>query len=139
MLKFTPSGWGYERSRMEKNFKKRLEQLFEPRGTMAEVSRITGIPKNTLFNWKSPTRDSVPSVIEASKVAKALNISLEYLLSGEDSQKQYKQYDELTQQIIDLVKDQPNDTKIELRGIIKHFIQEYSNQHYDRRAGGGTV
>ncbi|MGL4982244.1 MAG: helix-turn-helix domain-containing protein [Treponemataceae bacterium] len=46
------------------------------------LSRKTKISKGTFSSWKS--RNNVPTVDSAFKIAQALNVSLEYLLTGID-------------------------------------------------------
>ena len=49
-----------------------------------ELSQRTGISKNTLDKYLSGSQ-SLPSVEKAAKIAKALNVSVEYLLSAEEN------------------------------------------------------
>ncbi|MGL4987424.1 MAG: helix-turn-helix domain-containing protein [Treponemataceae bacterium] len=46
------------------------------------LARKTKISKGTFSSWKS--RNNVPTVDSAFKIAQALNVSLEYLLTGVD-------------------------------------------------------
>ena len=49
-----------------------------------ELSQRTGISKNTLDKYLSGSK-SLPSVEKAAKIAKVLNVSVEYLLSAEEN------------------------------------------------------
>ena len=49
-----------------------------------ELSQRTGISKNTLDKYLSGSQ-SLPSVEKAAKIAKVLNVSVEYLLSAEEN------------------------------------------------------
>ena len=46
------------------------------------ISRDLGIPEQTISNWK--TRDKAPKSEELFKIAKYLNVSMEWLLTGEE-------------------------------------------------------
>jgi transcriptional regulator with XRE-family HTH domain len=47
--------------------------------------RKTQIPKGTFSSWKN--RNIIPRADEALRIAEALKVSVEYLLTGSDSQK----------------------------------------------------
>lgn len=61
--------------------------------TLKELSTLTGISKGSLANYLKENC-SVPSVDAAVKIAKALNVSVEYLVSKESipSESQCKNY-----------------------------------------------
>lgn len=52
--------------------------------TVKELSIASGIKKQTLDNYLS-THNSIPSVEVAVKIAQALNVSVEYLVTGKDT------------------------------------------------------
>ena len=60
-----------------------LTFLLEQKGIKkADLSRELGMPDQTVRNWFS--RDSLPVVDVAMKVAKFFGVSVEYLLTGKD-------------------------------------------------------
>jgi len=50
-----------------------------------ELADITGISRHTLGNYLS-VRERIPTADVAVKIAKALGVSVEYLVTGEDNQ-----------------------------------------------------
>ncbi|MCL2295149.1 MAG: helix-turn-helix domain-containing protein [Spirochaetes bacterium] len=54
-----------------------------------ELSAITGIKRHTLDNYLN-THNAIPNAENAVKIARALGVSVEYLITGEENQKQQK-------------------------------------------------
>lgn len=66
------------------SFKKNLKiELFYNSMTLKELAEKTGITYGTLLAYTS-TREVIPSLENAYLISKALNVSIEYLLTGED-------------------------------------------------------
>ncbi len=60
---------------------KKAEKILKEKGmSIYRLSKITGIPDNTLRNYRSKHSD--PSFTNACKIADALNISLDELRDG---------------------------------------------------------
>ena len=65
-------------------FKENLKSELNYAGMMVkELSAITGIKKHTLDNYLN-THNSIPNAIAAVKIAQALGITVEYLVTGSD-------------------------------------------------------
>ena len=76
--------------RMSKDFKKNLRiELDYLNLTVKELSSKTGIPKGTLDCYLG-ARESMPPADIAAKIAGALGITVEYLVTGERTKKQDK-------------------------------------------------
>jgi len=70
---------------MEADFRRNLRTLLDYKYiSVKELAEMTGIPKRSLENYLS-SRASMPPADYALKIAKALNVTVEYLISGEDS------------------------------------------------------
>ncbi len=68
------------------DFWNRVEEELNFQGkTKKELAIITGIKEHTLH--KGFERKSSPSADAAQKIAKALNVSIEYLITGKDPEK----------------------------------------------------
>jgi transcriptional regulator with XRE-family HTH domain len=52
-----------------------------------ELAQITGISRHTLDNYLN-VRENMPTADVAVKIAKALGVSVEYLVTGEESQQE---------------------------------------------------
>lgn len=66
-------------------FKDNLKFVMESKGIQyKELSKITGISENTLKSYLKEN-SSEPTLSKALKISKALNISLEFLVTGQDS------------------------------------------------------
>jgi transcriptional regulator with XRE-family HTH domain len=65
-------------------FKENLKSELSYQGKLVkELATMTGISKNTLNNYLN-SRRYTPSAEIAVKIAKALNVSVEYLVTGEE-------------------------------------------------------
>lgn len=70
---------------MESSFKNNLRnELNYHNMTVKELSAKTGIPKPTIDSYLG-TRQTMPPADIALKIAKTLNVTVEYLLNGTDS------------------------------------------------------
>ncbi len=71
---------------MEKSFKDNLrDELNYQDITVKELSLKTGVPKPTLSCYLS-ARNTMPPADSAVRIAKSLNVSVEYLVTGNDVQ-----------------------------------------------------
>jgi len=69
---------------METSFKKNLRSELDYQGMpVKELAYKTGIPKRSIENYLS-SRESLPSIDCAYKIAKVLQVSMEYLITGKD-------------------------------------------------------
>ena len=67
------------------NFSENLRDVLDFRGMhIKELSAKTGISKNTIDNYLSGQK-SLPNVENGVKIAKILEVSVEYLVTGKDS------------------------------------------------------
>lgn len=67
------------------DFKERLREEIEYKGLLIkEIAAIAGINNNTFLSYVD-ARGSLPNVETGVKIAKALGVSVEYLVTGEDS------------------------------------------------------
>ena len=83
-------------------FLERLKDELSYQGlTQKELSERTEISVNTIRGWFS--KDLVPDVFNAVKVAKALNTTVEYLVTGENDNKAAQELNELKAKIADLI------------------------------------
>jgi transcriptional regulator with XRE-family HTH domain len=65
-------------------FKERLREEIEYKGVLIkEISAQIGISNNTFLSYIN-SRNVMPNVETAVKIAKALDVSVEYLVTGED-------------------------------------------------------
>lgn len=69
--------------------------------TQKELAEKTGISVNTIRDWFS--KDLVPDVFNAVKVAQALNITVEYLVTGINENQAEKELTELKAKLADLI------------------------------------
>ena len=68
-------------------FKENLKSELVYSGIMVkELSAITGIKKHTLDNYLN-THNSIPNAESAVKIARALGVSVEYLVTGAEGKK----------------------------------------------------
>ena len=66
-------------------FKENLKSELQYKGmTVRELAELSGVNKQTIDNYLS-THNSIPSADAAVKIAKVLDVSVEYLVTEEDS------------------------------------------------------
>ena len=73
--------------------------------TQKELAEKTGISVNTIRGWFS--KDLVPDVFNGVKIAKALNTTVEYLVTGENNTAKEIQ-DNLKQELINTISNALN-------------------------------
>ena len=84
-------------------FKDRLREEIEYKGILIkEISAEIGISNNTFLSYIN-SRNVMPNVETAVKIAKVLNVSVEYLVTGEDFL-----HTEKNKYLRDLIKDLSN-------------------------------
>jgi len=83
-------------------FLERLKDEISYQGlTQKELAERTEISVNTIRGWFS--KDLVPDVFNAVKVAKVLNTTVEYLVTGENNNKAAQELNELKAKLADLI------------------------------------
>ncbi len=83
-------------------FLERLKDELSYQGfTQKELAEKTDISVNTIRGWFS--KDLVPDVFNAVKVAKALNTTVEYLVTGENNNQAAQELTELKAKLADLI------------------------------------
>ena len=66
-------------------FKENLKSELQYKNlTVRELAELSGVNKQTIDNYLS-THSSIPSAESAVKIAKTLDVSVEYLVTGKDS------------------------------------------------------
>ena len=84
------------------DFVTRIESLLEvQKKTKVEFSNSIGIPKQSLYDWKQ--RGTIPSADIALKIAHYFNTSVEYLLTGKESDTNKINFDNLLSEIKDVI------------------------------------
>jgi transcriptional regulator with XRE-family HTH domain len=90
---------------MNADFKTNLRAELDYRGlTVKELSAKTGIPKGTLDCYLG-VRASMPPADIAAKIAGALDVTVEYLVTGQKIKKQDKLLDHNIRSIIQILLD----------------------------------
>lgn len=84
----------------------RFSQLMKRKGVTAyQIAKTTGISQTTFSDWKNGR--SVPKADKMQKIADFFEVSVEYLLSGEESEQNKKpatqKGDELSEEEIDII------------------------------------
>ena len=80
-------------------FWKRTNKLIKDKNSKQEnVAQECGIPYQTLRSWV--TRQTFPDALQTYKIAQALNTTVEYLVTGEDTSPYKQELDKLKAAII---------------------------------------
>lgn len=103
-------------------FKQNLKELLEYYDlTIKELAFTTGISPRSIENYLN-SRESMPPADYAYKIAMALNTTVEYLVSGEDSKNNNLKYSEKLLSVIKLyplLKDENQTLVLELIKSLK--------------------
>ena len=94
--------------------------------TVKELSEKTGIPYNTILSYLNKYINSVPKADSAVKIAKVLNVSVEYLVSGQDT-KISPQKKSNNKVIADL-----NVLPVDLRRMFESIIHSVADNYRDK-------
>lgn len=123
---------------MHLEFKKRLASEVEKTGKKpATIAKELNINKSTFHNWLNQDNEIMPKAKQLKVIADGLNISLDYLITGNT----LHQYDEFDEEIISIFKNLDERKKIEVIGIVKNYIIERDREADDkpkRGTGSGT-
>lgn len=95
-----------------------------------ELASLTGISKHTLDNYLN-LRERIPSADVAVKIAKVLGVTVEYLVTGEDS---YPDKSSIREEFRDLIMDLKLLSK-EDREMIISIIKLYKNRQNQKKTG----
>lgn len=99
---------------MDSNFRHNLREELDFQGlTVKELSAITGIPKSTLDCYLG-TRATMPPVDIAVRIAKALNVSVEFLVIGIETNTDKIYINELESQRREILEELPKLNKTSL-------------------------
>lgn len=128
----------------------RVKNLSKKRGlSVSEVERRAGLSENYLYTWKkseNPRRSSLTAV------AKVLGVSVDFLLTGEDSEKDGPQKVNIeklldgTAMLTDRDGELTDSDRAALRALISTYLQstegrerlkKYSNMELDDNGGNG--
>ena len=83
------------------------------------LAQEAGIGLSTINNWFS--NDRVPFVNYAYKVAIALEVSIDYLMTGKHPEYESQVTDPIKQELIVHIKNMDHEEALELKGVIKHL------------------
>jgi len=112
------------------NFRKNLRRELDYQGILVkELSVKTGIPIATLDCYLG-TRATVPSVEAAIKIAKALQVSVEYLVIGDNSEtkKTPPKHDRETQELIKVMEQLNPAQRKSILYLLQAFKVKASNK-----------
>lgn len=101
-------------------FKENLKDEIEYQGLMLkEIAEKAGLPANSMSNYLRE-KSSIPSADIAVKIAKVLNVSVEYLVLGnkEEDDKNQPNYDSKVRKIADKLSKMSEKEKFLVESII---------------------
>ncbi|MBR1536800.1 MAG: helix-turn-helix transcriptional regulator [Treponema sp.] len=112
---------------MEWDFKTNLRNELDYQGlTVKELSAKTGIPKPTLSCYLS-SRRTMPTADVAVKIAEALNVSVEYLVTGAERKPAVQSINSKSDSISDsekLLLNDLNEIPNQMRNTLKILIHQ---------------
>lgn len=98
--------------------KRVLEELDFLNASKADIARFLNVRKSTVYSWFE--RDTIPAADTALKIADFLNVSLEYLVTGEkdESQKSKTELSDFEKNLLKESADLLPEDKVELLAYI---------------------
>lgn len=108
-----------ENKTMNGFLKRVLEEMDFLQVSKAELSRAIEVPDPTVRSWF--TKDSIPAADTALKIARFLNVSLEYLITGkkDESKKSKIELSDFEKSLLDEVAGLLPEDKVELMAYIE--------------------
>jgi transcriptional regulator with XRE-family HTH domain len=102
------------------DFRDRIDQLLIPkRWKKPQLAQEAGVNYSTIKTWYN-RRESVPNAKDLYCVAKALDTSVEYLLTGQQSPSTKKYEDPVKMQLLEYIENiDDHDQLVEIRGAVK--------------------
>ena len=79
----------------------------EKKLTQEQVAELLGVSRQTISNWEN--EKSYPDIISVIKMSECYDVSLDYLLKGEQKMKTYYDY---LEESTNVVKATPTETKL---------------------------
>lgn len=105
-------------------FKENLKDELIYKGMSSkELSLLTGISQGSISNYLKEN-SSIPSADVAVKIANALNVSVEYLVSGKNSQVNVKEYSAEIKTISDKIEKLSTYDKKIISSLVDVILQE---------------
>ena len=78
---------GRQDTRKRHRFKETLShELQKARGIQSRVAREADVKQSSISYWTNPETTALPTVEQAYDIARALGVSLEYLITGEGAE-----------------------------------------------------
>lgn len=98
--------------------KRVLEELDFLNASKADIARFLNVRKSTVYSWFE--RDTIPAADTALKIADFLNVSLEYLVTGEkdESKKSKTELSDFEKNLLKESADLLPEDKVELMAYI---------------------
>jgi len=116
---------------IKEDIKERIRYILDNEVKASDVAKSIGVSQASVSNWK--TRN-LPALIEAYLFCRFLNKPVEWLVTGEKKQEddqgliaaepvtQYQTKDKYIKEIIELLKGQSDEVKIQVLGIAKGVV-----------------
>ena len=112
-------------------FKENLRDEIEYQGLMLkDIAEKAGLPQNSMSNYLRE-KSSIPSADIAVKIARALNVSVEYLVLGKENkigQITQPNYDSQIRKIADRIQNMTNKEKFLVESVVD-AIEKSRNQN----------
>ena len=108
-------------------FKENLkDELFYKGMSSKELSLLTGISQGSISNYLKEN-SSIPSADIAVKIANALNVSVEYLVSGKNTKVHIKEYTAEIKAISDKIEKLSTHDRIIISSLVDILLNEEPN------------
>jgi transcriptional regulator with XRE-family HTH domain len=102
-------------------FRENLKSELTYRGMLVkELSALSGISRHTLDNYLN-VRENVPTAVNAVKIARVLNVSVEYLVTGQENPQNKSSMSSEIDAFVQIVKHLDESDRKMLYGIAQLF------------------
>jgi transcriptional regulator with XRE-family HTH domain len=102
-------------------FRENLKSELAYRGMLVkELSALSGISRHTLDNYLN-VRENVPTAVNAVKIARVLNVSVEYLVTGQENPQNKSSMSSEIDAFVQIVKHLGESDRKMLYGIARLF------------------
>jgi transcriptional regulator with XRE-family HTH domain len=102
-------------------FRENLKSELVYRGMLVkELSALSGISRHTLDNYLN-VRENIPTAVNAVKIARVLNVSVEYLVTGQENLQNKSSMSSEIDTFVQIVKQLDESDRKMLYGIAQLF------------------
>lgn len=110
------------------SFKKIIKRECKKRGIQfKELAVLTGIPYTTMLSYVNK-KECLPNIEVSYRIAKVLDVSMEYLVTGNDYERNRVRYSTLYEEMMSLPEYVLDNMKVLIHGMYELYVKNGSKE-----------